>query len=79
MLLNLKKFTVSVSEPGFIYLENKIKELDISPITIEYCKVRVDNYTVAKVYYKCMENPDTINKLMDYLENDYTGIATIIF
>lgn len=78
MLRVYRKLTLAVRPDHLEEIRNKMNELGILPHNEKY-KDRINGIPVERVYFDINEPSSKTDKLLAYLENDFTGIASITY
>lgn len=79
MLIISRKYEIGVSLPRASEVETKIKNFGISIIKTDYYTTSIFKKEVTKVYFKCISDEETMDKLIEDLQLNFTGVATITF
>lgn len=72
MLLINRKFKVEIRRDHIDEFRHKLHELCIYP-NVVYTEGRI------KYYYEFEESQETMDELMEYLRNEFTGTATVSY
>jgi hypothetical protein len=77
LLFITRKFTIGIQPNCDNVIAIKLEEFDITVETSHLYKTKVLGKPVEKLYITCICSDEKLNKLIDYLQNDFEGIASI--
>lgn len=79
MLYIMRKFRVGVPLWQADIVEAKVKELRIHIIRRTDYEYEFGEENRVKLYIECYDTEDKLLALVDYLRNDFTGLASIAY
>lgn len=79
MLTIMRKYTIGVHPNSSEEVENKLKGLNISITRTDYHSMMFGGVEMIKKYYDCISTEEEMSKLIEYLQLNFKGVASIIY
>lgn len=80
MLFIRRHFTLKVRLTDWHVIQEKLKEFNIDIYRSEFKRTQLgDIGELESVFIECTENENKIDALVNYLKDEFTGIASITF
>lgn len=79
MLTIMRKYTIGVHPNYSEEIENKLKDLNISITKTNYNGWKFHGVELIKKYYDCMSDEEEMDILIEYLQLEFKGTASIIY
>lgn len=79
MLFIRRKFTLGIDIRSLEIIETKMKEFNIDWYRKKFYEPPIKQIKIIKVYYECTASEDDMDKLIEYLQLEFKGLASITF